>query len=130
MVIKTMEYTDFDGNTRTEEFRFHLNQAEVIELDASIPGGMEAYLKELGAKQDVPKIMEFFKKIIMMSYGVKTPDGRRFKKSEEISKDFEQTNAYSDLLVNLITDSKRAADFINGLIATTNSDKPVIMKSN
>ena len=105
MLKKTITYTDYDGNTRTEDFYFNLNKAEIAEMELSTNGGMEKMLTQIVNSQDGKRIMEVFKGIILKAYGVKTADGKRFEKSEEISKAFEQTEAYSELFMELVTDA-------------------------
>lgn len=124
MLKKTITYTDYDGNTRTEDFYFNLNKAEIAEMELSTNGGMEKMLTQIVNSQDGKRIMEVFKGIILKAYGVKTADGKRFEKSEEISKAFEQTEAYSELFMELVTDAEKAAAFINGIIPVVKAASP------
>ena len=116
MLKKTMTYTDFDNNTRTEDFYFNLTKAEVMEMEMGESGGMAKMLERIVAEQDSKKIIENFKMIILKAYGQKSPDGRRFIKSEEISEEFAQTNAFNDLAVELYTNAEAAAAFMNSII--------------
>ena len=116
MIKKTITYTDYNGNERTENFYFGLNKAEIMDMELSVTGGMRQLLQMIIDKQDIPKIIEAFKKIIKMSYGEKSPDGRRFIKSEELTEAFVQTEAYSELYMELISDADAAANFINGIV--------------
>ena len=43
-------------------------------------------------------------------------------KSEEISRDFMETEAYDQLFMELITDPKKAAAFVNGVISFNEKD--------
>ena len=127
MIIKKITYTDYDGNQRTEEFRFNLSKAELIEMELSETGGMEKMLKRIIAEQDTKKIMEIVKAIILKSYGKKSDDGRRFVKSPELSEEFSQTEAYSELLIELMSDENAASAFMNGLVdGLVPSDTPVV----
>lgn len=116
MLKKTITYTDFDGNERTETHYFHLTQAEALELEMSASGGLSEHVKRIVEAQDTPTLMKLWKDIIKMAYGVKSPDGKRFEKSEEIFKEFSQTNAYSKLFVELSTNADEAAKFVNGIM--------------
>lgn len=116
MLKKTVTYTDFDGNERTEELYFNLTKAELMELQMSEIGGLEKRLKGIIMAQNGVEIMKFFKDIFLNSYGVKSPDGRRFIKNNEVREDFEQTEAYSQLFMELVTDADKMADFIKGVI--------------
>lgn len=116
MYKKTIKYVDYDGNEREEDHWFHLTEAELTQLNLSYVGGMEKRLDRIVKAQNTPEIMRVFKDIIRRSYGVKSDDGRRFIKSDEIYVDFEQTEAYSQLFMELCTDSKAASDFVNGIM--------------
>ena len=113
---RTITYIDFDGNERKEEHYFNLTRAELIEMETSITGGMSTMLQQISDKVDIPQLMKNFKTIILKSYGIKSLDGRSFKKSEEISNDFEYTGAYDVLYSTLVTDAKEAVDFINAIL--------------
>lgn len=116
MLKKTITYEDYDGNTRTEDFYFNLSKAELIEMESSIPGGVAAKLQEVSNDNNGKEIIKIFKGIILKSYGVKSEDGKRFIKSEEISKSFEETEAYSELFYELAVDADKAAAFVNGIM--------------
>lgn len=113
---EVITYTDYNGNNRTETFWFNLSAAEAMEFECSVNGGITEYMKTLVDKQDVPSIFAIFKKMILMSYGEKSNDGRRFIKSPELSKEFSETEAYSQLFTKLTRDNKAAAKFMNGIV--------------
>ena len=116
MIKKTIAYTDYDGNEREEDFYFNLSKAELTELELSTSGGLQKMIENIIKTKDIPRIIEIFKKIIMLSYGVKSPDGRRFMKSKDLTDEFMQTEAYSILFMELSTDADAAASFISGVI--------------
>ena len=116
MLKKTITYEDFDGNKRTEDFYFNLSKAEVLEMEMGISGGMTQMLNKIIAAQDGGRIIKTFKDIILKAYGEKSPDGKRFIKSEEISTAFSQTEAYSQLFMELATNADTAATFVNSII--------------
>ena len=116
MLKKIITYTDYNGVERTEPFYFNLSKAELMEMELGVTGGMTEMLDKIIAAKDAPSLMKTFKEMIMKSYGVKSDDGKRLIKSEELSIAFTQTEAYSVLFMELITDDKAAADFVNGII--------------
>lgn len=124
MLKKTITYTDYNGTQRTEDFYFHLSMAEITEMEMSTDGGFAEMIKRIVAAQDTPAIIAIFKDLIFKAYGEKSPDGKRFIKSEEISTAFSQTEAYSKLFMELATDAKAAADFVNGIIPTNAGQQP------
>ena len=113
MYAKTMTYTDYDGEERTETFYFNLTKAEIAEMELSSTGGLEQTIKEIIAAKDNAKLVQLFKGLVLKAYGVKSPDGRRFIKNDELREEFSQTEAYSDLFMELVSDAGAAADFIN-----------------
>ena len=116
MLKKIITYTDYNGVERTEPFYFNLSKAELMEMELGVTGGMTEMLDKIIAAKDAPSLMKTFKEMIMKSYGIKSDDGKRLIKSEELSIAFTQTEGYSVLFMELITDDKAAADFVNGII--------------
>jgi len=116
MLKKTMTYVDFDGNSRTEDFYFNLTRAECIKMQLSINGGLDKFLERIIAEQDHTKIFDYMEEFINKSYGEKSNDGKYFNKSPEALQRFISTAAYSDLIAELSTNAKAAAEFINGVI--------------
>ena len=116
MIKKTVTYTDYNGVERTENFYFNLSKAEVIEMEMGTEGGMAESIQKIIDAKDAPAIIRVFKDLVLRAYGEKSDDGRRFMKSKEISEAFSQTEAYSQLFMELATDSDAAAKFINGIV--------------
>lgn len=125
MYKKTIKYVDYNGTERVEDFRFNLNESEIMEMEASLNGGLTQYMERIVAEQDTNQIMEVFKNIIMKAYGVKSLDGKRFEKSDEISRAFVQTEAYNVLFMELLRDAQSASDFMNGIVPQVKTDSPV-----
>ncbi len=116
MLVKRINYTDYNGNQRSEDFYFNLNKGEIFNLQFGTEGGLDNAIQKIIQTEDTPKIVKIFQDIILNAYGVKSDDGRRFIKSEELSTEFKQTEAYSELLMELVSDEKKAAEFISGLM--------------
>lgn len=116
MLKKTITYEDFNGDTVSEDFFFHLSKAELVELELSHRGGLSEAMKRIVAAEDGKQIIAEFKNIIRSAYGKRSDDGRRFIKSKEISDEFESTEAYSVLFMEILTDTGAAVEFINNII--------------
>lgn len=116
MLKKTITYTDYNGVERTEDHYFNLTKAEVVEMEMGVSGGYTEMINRVISAQDAPTIMKTFKEFISKSYGIKSLDGIRFEKSDEISRAFMQTEAYSVLFMELCTDAGAAAAFVNAII--------------
>lgn len=116
MYKKTVTYVDYDGNSRTEDFYFHLNKAEIMELELLTKGGLEKTIQKIIDTQDKAQMLNIMKDLVLKAYGEKSLDGRRFMKNDEIRDNFKETEAYSTIFVELATNEKAAADFINGII--------------
>jgi hypothetical protein len=121
MIKETITYKDFDDVERTEDFYFNFTQAEVIQMEAGVHGGLTTLLEKIVASHDVKRIVEIFTEIILKAYGEKSDDGRRFIKSKELSDSFAQTEAFNVLYMKLLQDPDAAANFIRGIIP----DKPI-----
>ena len=123
MLKKTITFTDYNGNERTETFYFNLNKSEIAKMEMGIKGGFAENVQRIVDAQDGPAIIEIFEDIIKKSFGVKTPDGRGFLKRASDLEDFMATEAYSQLYMELATDAKAAAEFINGIVPADMSKK-------
>ena len=116
MLKKSITYKNFDDETVTEDFYFNMTKAELVELELSEDGGLADTLKAIVDAKDGAKIIEYFKKIILMSYGERSEDGRRFIKTKEMADAFSHTEAYSQLFMGLATDADEASAFVNGIM--------------
>ena len=116
MFKKTVTYEDYKGNTRTEDFYFNLNKAELVELELSTNGGLTVMMDRIIAAQDNPTLFKIFKDLVSKSYGVLSDDGRKFIKNQEVLDDFMQTEAYSIIFSELATNAEAAAEFFNNVI--------------
>lgn len=116
MLKKSIPYTNYNGVEVTEDFYFNLSKAELMEMEMGTAGGFSQMIESIVSAQDTPAIVKVFKELILKAYGVKSADGKRFEKSEELSKAFSQTEAYSNLFMELATNADAAAAFINGIV--------------
>lgn len=116
MFKKTIEYVDYNGEKRKEDFFFNLSKSELLEMQMSQEGGLRDYLVRIVEAKDTPELIKMFKHIILLAYGEKSDDGRHFMKSDEIRQKFECSEAYSELFMELATDSDAAAEFVNNLL--------------
>lgn len=116
MLKQPITYTDYNGVERTEDFYFNLSQAEVMEMEMGTSGGLAEMITKIVNANDAPSIIKIFKDIVLKAYGEKSPDGKRFIKSEEIATAFSQTEAYSNFFMELATDAEKAAKFVNGIM--------------
>lgn len=116
MLKKTVTYEDFNGVSRTEDLYFNLTEAELTEMELGTSGGFVEMITKIVAAKDAPAIIAVFKDLLLKAYGEKSPDGKRFIKNAELREAFSQTNAYSQLFMELAFNETAAAEFINGVI--------------
>lgn len=117
MLKKTITYNDYNGVERTEDFYFNLSKAELMEMEMSISGGLTEMIEKIVATKDAPAIMKIFKELVLKAYGEKSADGKRFeKKNGALAEAFAETEAYSQIFMELATDADKAAEFVNGIM--------------
>lgn len=116
MLKEVIHYTDYDGNERTRTAYFNISKPELLELEASEKGGFDKMLNDVIDAQDVGTLLAIFKRILHLSYGVKSNDGDRFIKNEEVWNEFAQSLAYEELYMKLATDADFAQHFMKGII--------------
>lgn len=123
MLKKTIKYTDFDGNERSDECYFNLSKSELTEMEMSENGGFDKYIEKIVETKDMKKIYQIFKELVLMSYGEKSYDGKHFVKKKTVDgqvirlrDEFEQTGAFDELMMELLSNEKTSADFINNVV--------------
>lgn len=117
MIVKTVTYTDFNGDERTESFWFHLSRPELTEMLLGIDNNIETYIKTLIKSENYYELVKIFEKLLLDAYGEKSEDGRRFMKTPEKTNEFSESEAYSVLFTELTTNEEKASEFVNGLIS-------------
>lgn len=111
MLKRDVSYEDFNGQRQTDTFYFNLTKTEMTDWDFE---GFAAMLQRLVEARDTQALIQEIKKIVLASYGVKSDDGKRFIKSDELRAEFEQTAAYDVLFMELATNDKNLTDFFIG----------------
>lgn len=111
MFKHNIEYVDFNGVERKEDFYFHLSLPELTRLEAEIGATIADHTQELLGRQEPKELITFLEKVILTSHGRKTSDGRSFIKSPEIRAEFEYSQAYAELFEQLLTDADLANKF-------------------
>lgn len=129
MLKKTISYEDFDGNQRTEDHYFNLTEAEITEMELSMNGGLSQLLTKILQENDQKQIIEYFKKIVLMAYGEKSLDGRKFVKNQKIRDEFASTAAYSEIFMELATDADAASAFVKGVMPKNAGRMPAALKA-
>lgn len=129
MLKKTVTYIDYNSTERTEDLYFNISKAELAEMELGVTGGFSEMMKKIVAAQDVPSIVKIVKDLILKSYGEKSSDGRRFIKSPELSEAFSQTEAYTEVFLDLVASAENMADFVNAIIPSDISRKAALSAS-
>lgn len=116
MYIKEVEYTDFSGIKRKERYYFHLSESEVLKLEYSTDKSLGQTIKDMLDSNDQPAIMRKFDELIALAYGVRSDDGKEFMKSEELTNKFMHSAAYNEIFIEMATDARQVAAFVNAVI--------------
>lgn len=132
MLVKSITFEDYNGNKITRDHYFNLNKAEIIKwLTTDGDYTLDKKLERLFQAGNGKQLMDTFDELIRTSYGVVSLDGIRFEKSKELLDAFVQTDAYSVLFTELVTDAKKAAEFVQAIIPKDMaSEIEKIMKEN
>lgn len=116
MIKWPITFETYNGETITEDFYFNLNKAELIQMQFDVNGSYTQFIERISNEHDVKSLADEFKKIILMSYGKKSDDGRVFRKSKELRSDFEQSEAFAVLYMDLLGNADVASKFITGIL--------------
>lgn len=123
MIKKTVTYTDYNGTERTETFYFHFTHAEILDMEMSVEGGFAERVQRIIDAKDQTSLLKLIKTFVLDAYGVKSDDGRRFIKSNEVKEAFVECPAYSEIYMELLTDDAVAAEFVNKVIPDDMKDR-------
>lgn len=123
MYKKTITYTDFNGTERTEDFYFHMTQAEILKMEYSQEGGMTNVIQKIIDTEETTKLLPLFETVVRMSYGKRSVDGRHFEKKPEYTDQFLASEAYSNMFVEFMTNADEAAKFINSVCKKIDVDE-------
>lgn len=116
MIIKTVPYKDYNGNQVTEDFYFHFSEAELMEMQLGEHGGFNQRVQNIINASDQPALIKLVKQFVLDAYGVKSADGKRFMKNDELRTAFLENPAYSIIFMELARDDVKAAEFVNGVV--------------
>lgn len=116
MLKKTITYTDYEGQERKEDFFFNLSKQELIMMQATAEGGLDKKINKIVNSQNTAELITLFQDLILKSYGEKSDDGKRFIKNKELTEAFQQSEAYSELFMELVSDPDKASEFIMGIV--------------
>ena len=118
MFKKTVTYEDWNGVERTEDFYFNLTRVECAELEYGLGPNqtMTEYITDLINAQDMGVVIATIKKILLLSYGVKSSDGKRFIKNDDVRTAFQENPAFDQIYMDFATNAEYAAEFIAGIM--------------
>ena len=116
MIEKTIKFKDLEGNEVTKTFHFHMSIDDALELEFWKKGGLKDYVDKAVQDEDNRAIYRLFKNMIQKSYGVKHEDGIQFVKSKKLTRTFIQSDAFSEFIIELVSDPKKAIEFFNALV--------------
>lgn len=120
MIKKTIEFEDFNGVTQKKDFYFNMSKGELVKMQMAAvterTDGLQEKIQRIIDTRNGKEIVKMVEEIIDMSYGIKSGDGSRFIKNEEVIAEFRSTGAYSELTFELATDANLLAEFIKGLM--------------
>lgn len=116
MLKKNIPYEDYNGEMRSEDFYFNLTKFEISRMEITTPGGVAHLIEKMTQTRDYKGLMTYVEDLVKMSYGVKSDDGKTFVKSEELTNAFLATEAYSELMMELLSGEDKLAAFIEGIL--------------
>lgn len=118
MIKWTISYTTYNDEKVTEDFYFHLNKAELAQMQFNVNGAYSNFIERLQNERDLKGLGDEFRNLILSSYGKKSDDGRIFRKTKEIREEFEFSEAFSELYMELLSDADKATKFARGILPT------------
>lgn len=133
MLKKTITFENLDGEQVTKDFYFNLNKAELLTLQLSEKGGLEKKLQKIQSEENYFGLLDLIKDLVLRSYGEKDDDGIKFVKARNgirLATEFEQSEAFSELIIELTSSSDALQSFINGIVPKDVLAKATALQAN
>ena len=111
-----LTYKNFLGVETTETLRFNLTETELLDLVRDDPTFNTSFLSYISQEKDYAKMMDVIRKLIVVSYGEVSDDGKYFRKSDARALDFVQSAAYEAFRDKILSD-ENGNGFMNFLMA-------------
>ena len=116
MLKQRVKYQGFDGELIEEDLYFNLTRMDLIELnDRYESKDMAAYIDKIVKEKNIKKLYKVLKDIVLMAYGVKSEDGKRFIKNQTVKDEFAESLAFSQLIEDFHETDTSMSDFITGI---------------
>lgn len=121
MLKQTFVYEDYNGDQVSEVFYFNLTKIELaenmwlknkVDKAAEIVNGPEHTM----SADEMTAILGVIKDLMRLSYGVKSDDGKRFVKNDQLWTEFTQSAAYDPFLFSLFETPEKANAFMIGIM--------------
>ena len=119
MIKKTITFEDYNGEDRTKDFYFHMNQVEFSKLNGEVPGGIEKRMQKIIEDRDEDALLRIIDLIVSRSYG-------EFDEADEFTKvsktgrplyeKFVNTDAYDQLIIELIQNEDNIVTFLKSIM--------------
>lgn len=116
MIKWNITYTTYDGETVSEDFYFHLNKAELAQMQFDANGVYINFIERLSNERDIKELGKQYANIILAAYGKKSDDGRVFRKNDALREEFKCSEAYPTLYMELLSSEEKAAKFVKGIL--------------
>lgn len=118
MIKKTISYHDFEGDERTDDFYFSLNEVQFARINRMFPGGLQEYTEKIAKDKNADEMFRVIDILVSEAYGER--QGNNFVKvtpsGQKLSDFFTNTEAYDNLLMELVKDDRALINFLAGCL--------------
>lgn len=116
MLKQRVKYEGFDGEIIEEDLYFNLTRMDLIELnDRYDSKDMAAYMDKIVKEKNIKELYRVLKDIVLMAYGVKSEDGKRFIKNQTVKDEFTESLAFAQLIEDFHETETAMSDFVTGI---------------
>lgn len=116
-----LEHENFDGETVTSTLYFNITKTRLAK-NLELRDELDEIQKMIGGETreltpgEIQKIVNLVEKIMKISYGVRSEDGKRFDQRADRWEEFQQTAAYDAFLYSLFETPSKATEFMVGVM--------------
>jgi hypothetical protein len=125
MLKQMITWDGFDGKQANRTLYFNLTRYEIahdMELEV-LEQRFKRFQEDVIGDEpnrdmtppEIREMLDIFKVLVKHAYGVRSEDGKRFSKNEEIWDEFVETGAFDAFIWYMFEDASRANAFMNGI---------------
>lgn len=128
MIVKKIQYHDLDGDLREDDFYFSMNETQFARVNSMFPGGLQNYAIKAVKDKDPDAMFKVIDTLVREAYGERVNNGfvKTAPNGQKLADFFINTEAYDNLLLELIQNEDNLMAFLTGCLNKNAQDRVTV----